>query len=831
MTCSATRDDGRAGPLDGIRVLDIAERPGAFAAKLLGDLGADVVKIEPPSGDALRHQGPYWRDRAHPDRSLAFWFYNAGKRSIVLDLDTEADRRHLVRLVGRADVVIETRPPGRLGAIGLDHATLARMNPGLVHASITPFGESGPHTRWLTSEIVAQAVSGMLYVSGLPGAPPLATAGAQAYHSTGAYTAIAVVAALFARARIGGGQHVEVSIQEATAAAVEHVAAFFHQMGRVHRRAGSLHWTRYFRVARCRDGHVLHCSLGDWTSLLEWVNADGKAQDLIEPAWEDFNHRRVHCQHLFDVLDRWAESHTVEEIMEGAQLRRIPYAAVRSPAALPTDPQLCARRFFVPIEHPDLAATISYPGGPCHMSATPWTVRRPAPRLGEHGDEVLREAALEGGRASSPEPETAHLPARGDGSDSGAGKRAHRHRQEPPTEPSRSIRPLDGIRILDFTWVVAGPAATRLLGDLGADVIKIERRDSLDFGDRRGGFTGSLNRGKHSTVVNLADARGLDIVRRLVAEVDDVIDNFSARVMRNWGLDYDGLRAIKPDIIAISMSGFGHSGPYENYVSYGPTLQALAGYTSLMRHPGGEPTGIGYSYSDIVGGYTAALAILAALWHRRQTGHGQMIDLSQFEASCAVLGPMLLEAAANGRDVDPPGNASQEGPAAPHGVYRCRGEDRWCAIAVFDDEEWHRFIAAIDEPHWLTDPRFASRDARLRHRDALDALVETWTRERTPEDVAARLQQAGVRAGVVADAEDLCVRDAHLQARGYWVRAPTPEGTEVTLDGIPYRLGRTPARVDGPGPLLGEHTTAILRDVLGMDEAEIAALRAQAVVA
>jgi len=278
------------------------------------------------------------------------------------------------------------------------------------------------------------------------------------------------------------------------------------------------------------------------------------------------------------------------------------------------------------------------------------------------------------------------------------------------------------------------------------------------------------------------------------------------------------------------MSGFGHSGPYEDYVSYGPTLQALAGYTFLMRHPGGEPAGIGFSYSDIVGGYTAALATLAALWHRRRTGRGQMIDLSQFEASCAVLGPMLLDVMVNGRNIDPPGNRSQENPAAPHGVYRCRGEDRWCAIAVFGDEEWRRFVTAVDTPPWSADPRFASLDGRLGHRDALDALVETWTLERTPEEIAERLQQAGVRAGVVADAEDLCVRDPHLQARGYWVRAKTPEGTDVILDGIPYRLSRTPAYVAGPGPLLGEHTAEVLRDLLGLSDAEIATLRAEGVV-
>jgi len=395
----------------------------------------------------------------------------------------------------------------------------------------------------------------------------------------------------------------------------------------------------------------------------------------------------------------------------------------------------------------------------------------------------------------------------------------------------RPIRPLDGVRILDFTWVVAGPMATRLLADLGAEVIKIERRDSLDSGDRRGGLTGALNRGKLSTVINLANPRGLDLVRRLVAHVDVVIDNFSARVMPNWGLDYDALRAINGDIIAVSMSGFGQTGPRRDYVSYGPTLQALVGFTLLMRHPGGEPAGFGFSYSDLVSGYTAALAVLAALWHRRSTGHGQMIDLSQFEASCAVFGPALLDFAVNRRPIEPAGNATQEAPAAPHGVYRCRGQDRWCAIAVFDDDEWQRFVTTIGNPAWATEPRFESPGDRMRNRDALDRFVETWTRRHTREEVAEQLQRARVRAAAVADAEDICVRDPQLAARGYWVRVKTPEGSEVIMDGVPYRLTRTPAFAAAPGPLLGEHTVEVLHRLLGLTAAQIAALKADHVIA
>jgi benzylsuccinate CoA-transferase BbsF subunit len=391
-------------------------------------------------------------------------------------------------------------------------------------------------------------------------------------------------------------------------------------------------------------------------------------------------------------------------------------------------------------------------------------------------------------------------------------------------------RALDGIRILDFTWVVAGPVATRILADQGAEVIKIERRDSLDLGSRRGGFTGNLFRGKQSTVINMSDLRGREIARQLVKVSDVVIDNFSARVMRNWGMDYESLRQIKPDIIAVSMSGFGHTGPHRDYVSYGPTLQALSGYTLLMRHAGKEPAGWGYSYADMSGGYSGALAVLMALWYRRRTGYGQFVDLSQFETISSVVGPTLLDILVNKTQSDSFGNRSQEAPAAPHGVYRCLGEDRWCAITVFTEKEWQGFCGVVGSPTWTKDERFATVTARVRHHEALDRYVEEWTSRHFAEEVMELLQRAGVAAGVVANSEDMD-RDPQLQARGYWAQGPTPEGESVILDGPPIRLSTTPGYVATPGPLLGEHTEAVLHNLLGYSAADIAKLKAERVVA
>ena len=825
--------------LRGVRVLDLADVSGAYCGKLLGDMGADVIKVEPPGGEPVRHIGPFLGGKADRNRSFFFWHYNTSKRSVTLDLQTAGDRERFARLAESADLIIETQAPGTLDSLGIGYAALAARNARLTMVSITPFGQTGPYRDYRASDLVAQALGGMVYVNGFADEPPLQGLGLQAYHSASTYAAIGAMLALVARERTGRGQWVDVSLQECVAACVEHASSFFHQNSTIAERQGSLHWTRYFRVGRCADGHVMHCTLGDWTSLIEWVKAEGKAQDLADPLWDDFNHRRDHCAHLFDVLDAWARHYQVADLVEGAQLRRIPYAPVLAPETLPQNPQLVDRGFFVPVRHEERDATVTYPGAPYVFSATPWRIDRRPPMVGEHNEEVFTAEITEPFVKGSP-------PYQG-GVRGGFGMAG----QHPPRgsflgkEGVPQPLALEGIRIIDFTWVVAGPVATRILADHGAEVIKIERRDALDFGSRRGGLTGNLNRGKQSIVLNMNDRRGLDIAKALVATADVVIDNFSARVMRNWGLDYESLRRIKPDIIAVSMSGFGHTGPWRDHVSYGPTLQALAGYTLLMRHPGREPAGWGFSYADMAGGYSGALAVLLALWHRRQTGEGQHVDLSQFENVVTLLGPRLLEilnrAGFDAPSVGPPcaglDNGSQEMPGAPHGVYRCAdlpGEgparDRWCAIAVLGEREWARFRAALGNPVWCADARFATLPERVANRSALDAHVQAWTRAQRAEEVMTLLQRAGIAAGVVANAEDLCRRDPHLQARGYWAQVPTPEGATVEGDGVPVQLSATPGAVRTPGPLLGEQTDAVLQRVLGMRAAAITALRAAKVI-
>ncbi len=383
--------------------------------------------------------------------------------------------------------------------------------------------------------------------------------------------------------------------------------------------------------------------------------------------------------------------------------------------------------------------------------------------------------------------------------------------------------PLDGVRILDFTWVVAGPVATRILGDHGAQVVKVERKDPPPMGNRKLGLQCDLHRSKLSVALNMQHPRGIELARRLAAMSDIVMDNFSARVMRTWGMDYESLKAVKPDIICISMSGLGHTGPRSSYVSYGPTLQALTGYTQLMAEPDGTPAGYGYSYADMCGGYSGALAALVALWHRRRTGRGQFVDLSQFEAVASVIGPALLDISVNGRTQFAPGYNSQEGPAAPHGVYKCRpldgDDDRWVAVSVRTGPEWRRFVTAIGSPEWASDTKFRTLYLRMQNSAELDANVSRWTAEHSAEDAMAILQRAGIAAGVVENGVDLCARDPQLKERGFWPEVSTKKGVATHVTGIPFKLSGGSGEVRTIAPEVGEDFDYVLGELLGLGKA------------
>jgi crotonobetainyl-CoA:carnitine CoA-transferase CaiB-like acyl-CoA transferase len=399
--------------------------------------------------------------------------------------------------------------------------------------------------------------------------------------------------------------------------------------------------------------------------------------------------------------------------------------------------------------------------------------------------------------------------------------------------------PLDGIRVVDLTWVVSGPQATRVLADLGAEVIKIEgpnrgeQTRQMTFNPRvvaTQGLFGYFNRNKLAATLNLATTEGRDIFARLVKISDVVICNFSAHVMERWGFDFAGLSAINPAIVYVSMPGFGHSGPYQDYQSNGPTIQAISGLTFLGSMPDMPATGWGYSYMDHTAGYYGAAAVIQGIYYRNRTGQGQFIDLAQSETASTLVGPYILDYTANGRRSRrpgmPTGNRSTWPAGAPHGVYPCEGEDRWCAITVFTEEEWAGFRKAIGDPAWAADPKYQTLEGRLANQDELDRQVSGWTSQRSQKEVMTVLQKAGVAAGMVQTPTQRADEDPQLEARGHiiWMETAGDENEDpvrVRTDTVPMTIPSRPPETYRWPPVSGQDNALVYGEILGLSQSEI----------
>ena len=380
---------------------------------------------------------------------------------------------------------------------------------------------------------------------------------------------------------------------------------------------------------------------------------------------------------------------------------------------------------------------------------------------------------------------------------------------------------LQNVRIIDFTWVLAGPYATRILADFGAEVIKIQSRSMMGEEDMNlTWYFNAWNRNKLSITLNLNKPEGIEIAKKLISVSDVVVENFSPRVMHNWGLDYDTLSHIKPDLIMLSMSGMGQTGPWKDRVAFGPTIQAASGMTNLTTFPGHPPIGLGYSYADHIAGLMGALSILEVLEYRHKTGTGQYIDLSELEANSVLMGVPLLDYFANGTVALPTGNHATYVDAAPHNVYRCHGDDRWCAICIFTEEEWRSFCRVIGNPPWTRKKKFSNISKRMENVEELDSLVEEWTIQHTAEEVMTSLQEAGISSGVVQDARDLS-QDPQLRDRCFYVETDHPVLGKTLSDGTPIKLSASPAQFRRASPLLGQDNDYVYRQLIGMSETDI----------
>lgn len=400
--------------------------------------------------------------------------------------------------------------------------------------------------------------------------------------------------------------------------------------------------------------------------------------------------------------------------------------------------------------------------------------------------------------------------------------------------------PLSNVRVVDFTWIGAGSYTTKILADFGADVVKVESsgrldslRDAKPFKDgiagvNRSGYFADRNSSKRSITVDLKQEAGRDIVRRLIADCDIVTNNFTPGVMERFGLGYEDVKKIRPDVVYLSMSMQGQDGPEAHYLGYGLTMGAVTGLQYLCGLPGEQPAGTGTNFPDHVPNPThAAVAVLAALRHRARTGEGQFIDLAQIEPTVALLGPAVADFTANGVVAERVGN--QHVAAVPHGVYPVAGTDRWIAISAPDAVSWIQLCEVLGVPEWTVDARFAEAGSRWQNRQALDAAVAQATAGRDGYALMHALQRAGVAAGVVQDACDV-LRDPQLDARGHWVYLEHPEMGRTVYGALPITFSGFSGKPNRPAPLLGQHTTQVLEEKLGLSADEIAGLQARGVL-
>ena len=397
--------------------------------------------------------------------------------------------------------------------------------------------------------------------------------------------------------------------------------------------------------------------------------------------------------------------------------------------------------------------------------------------------------------------------------------------------------PLEGIRVLELTTGAAGPTCARVLGEFGAEIIRVETRlrgdghrgEDPKKWNKKPDFV-KLHRGKKSFTVNMKMEKGRELVKELAKKCDVLVENYGLGVLERWGLDYPQLKELNPSCILVRVKGLGCTGPHAADLTWGPNVGNVMGNTYLWNYPAAttataEPR---TQHPDFMGGVTGAFAVVLALIHRKKTGRGQWIDNAQLEIGASLLGPRYLEYSVNGREPQPQGNRSLV--AAPYGAYKCKGNDRWCVIAIYTQEEWERFCSLLEESGSDRNGKFATHLERVHQREELDRWVEAWTSQREPYEVMEKLQAVGICAAVVQDVEDQFKRDVQYAARGFLVKLREPEAGEVVTEGIPVRLSETPGKVRGPAPLMGEHTHEIARQLLGLSDKEIKALEEEGVL-
>jgi len=767
--------------LQGVKVLDLTGDPGRFATKLLTEFGADVVRISPA--------GSPGHSMTQVEGGVLDWWFDGGKQRHRIDLDTGAGQNTYRLLASSADVIVETETPGRLADLGLDHSDLLTSNPGLVQVSITPFGRTGPRSNWVGSDLTAAAMGGFLSVGGVPDRP-LNVWGRQAHNYAGFMGALCALSGLWAVRRDGNGRHVDVSIHETLSGSVENILMqwLFDDilpLPKVAERQGALHWLRAYDLAECRNGHMM-ITLTPTPENAFKMMVDGGFEEGRKWLGYEVEELLLRIDEPMDTMRRWVREHDAMDLWEEAQQRHVAVGAVHDIEQACASPQFEHRNFFNSVGD----SKVVMPSRLVRFSETP----AEAPRTPAFEDTPVDEIVK---RWSAIDPAT-------------CGRSSQR---------SAGDLPLEGIRVLDLTWVLAGPFATRMLADLGADVIRVQNEEHSTLVNRPDyPYYFIWGRGKRSATINMKHSQSLAVMRKLIENCDVLIENYSAGVLDRWGLDWETVSEWNPRLVYVTMSGCGHDGPWSHVISYAPTVHAICGITHLTNFADRGDVGPGFSLNDHLAGFAAASSTVAALLARDVVGKGQHIDMAQLEIGTYCIGPAALDWLSNENMAQPHGNQDGLQDHIPNEVYPCA--DGFVAVTATDDEQWSRLAALLANPELMA---LSTETERRAERDKINQVFREWGADQDTNSVVELLQSIGVPVAKVQNADDLINRDPQLAARGFWRDATHDVFGDRTIDTFPalWNGRRLPTRLLSPS-YLGEHNFEVWTELAGLDFEEVA---------
>ncbi len=777
--------------IQGLRVVDLStEIAGPYCTKLLADAGADVVKLEGGGGDPLRSWSASGAKLGDDDGAL-FRFLNTSKRAVLGELgDGPVDE-----LVAAADLLVESSGPD-----AVDVGALHRANPRLTVLSISPFGRAGPWAERPATEFTLQAWCGSTGGRGVPDGPPMHAGGRLGEWVGGAYAAVAALAGVARARRRDRGEHVDLSLLECMCLSMNTYAPLFASFSGWKQTTGPARSVELPSIEPTADGYVGFCTITgqqfrDFLVLIE------RSDLLDDKELASAQGRMRRMGEFLDAVHPWTRRHGTDEIIELATLLRIPVAPIGTGETVTGFEHFRERGTFV--SHPD--GDFVQPRVPYVVGDRPRPAFGPPPALGEHTGTVTW--------------------GRRDGS---------------VTTPERDPLPLEGLRVLDFTAFWAGPAATHMLAALGADVIKVESiqrpdgmrftttaRPSVDRWWEWGPVFNGANAGKRGITVDMTRPEGLALAKRLVAWADAVVENFTPRVMDGFGLDWAAVAAANPRAIMVRMPGFGLSGPWRDRTGFAQTMEQVSGMAWMTGLTDGPPL-IPRGACDPMAGMHAVIALLVAVDERERTGRGALVEMTMVEAALNAAAEQVIERSAYGTLLHRDGN---RGPvAAPQGVYRCRGDEQWLALAVATDAQWRGLLAALSDPEWAADPTLAGVAGRRIAHDRLDEELARWCSRHDRDELVELLAKHGVPAAPVLAPRDIAA-NPHTRARGFFETVDHPVVGTHDLPGLPFRLSeRGTGWLRSPPPTLGQHNDEVLGGVLGLSDDEIRGLRADGVI-